>query len=62
MHSSLHYFHHANDYWTEKTHNVSDTCPHDVYPMVGGGCFTDMCVCTKSDDFRTKDVDFMLIK
>ena len=33
---------HANDYWTEKTHNVSDTCPHDVYPMVGGGCFTDM--------------------
>jgi arylsulfatase A-like enzyme len=40
--SSLHYFHHANDYFTEKTHNVSDTCPHDVYPMVGGGCFTDM--------------------
>ena len=40
--TSLHYFHHANDYFTEKTHNVSDTCPHDVYPMLGGGCFTDM--------------------
>ena len=40
--SSLHYFHHANDYFTEKTHNVSDTCPHDVYPYAGGGCFTDM--------------------
>ena len=40
--TSLHYFHHANDYFTERTHNVSDTCPHDVYPMKGGGCFVDM--------------------
>ena len=40
--TSLHYFHHANDYFTERTHNVSDTCPHDVYPMRGGGCFVDM--------------------
>ena len=32
----------CSSYFTEQTHNVSDTCPHDVYPMVGGGCFVDM--------------------
>jgi arylsulfatase A-like enzyme len=44
--SSLHYFHHANDFWSSKTHNTSDTCPHDVYPhwptRPPGGCFTDL--------------------
>lgn len=44
--TSLLYFHHANDYFSEKTHNVSDTCPHDVYPnwpaRPPGGCFVDL--------------------